>query len=155
LHHRLSRFGIGPGIALAAIVYMAAAAVITYEYPRICMLEQLSQLAVVYVARLLLVLGVVMWIAGVIAAMRAYDRDELATTGAFAFVRHPMYSAVIVFVLPGLTLATTSWPLVLTPLVAYAVFKRYIRREDDYLAKRFGPAYLDYRRRVPELIPFL
>jgi protein-S-isoprenylcysteine O-methyltransferase Ste14 len=58
-----------------------------------------------------------------------------------------------VFNLPGIAFLTRSWPLFLMPLVAYAVFKLLIHREDEYLERRFGQAYLDYRARVNEVIP--
>jgi len=76
-----------------------------------------------------------------------------ATAGVFALVRHPLYSAMIVLNLPGIALLTRSWPLFLMPLVAYTVFKLLIHREDEYLDRRFGRAYLDYRARVNEVIP--
>jgi protein-S-isoprenylcysteine O-methyltransferase Ste14 len=94
-----------------------------------------------------------MWLTAVISAMRAYNRDELVTSGIFAVVRHPVYSSAIVLTLPGIALLTRSWPLFLTPLVAYAVFKLLIHREDEYLERRFGQAYLDYRARVNEVVP--
>jgi hypothetical protein len=78
----------------------------------------------------------------------------LATTGIFGVVRNPIYSAWIVFLIPGLVSLSRSWLLLLTPLVAYLVFKFRIRREDEYLEKRFGQAYRDYRRRVNEIIPW-
>jgi protein-S-isoprenylcysteine O-methyltransferase Ste14 len=71
----------------------------------------------------------------------------------FGLVRNPVYSAMIVFNLPALALLTRAWPLFLMPLVAYAVFKRLIHREDEYLERRFGQTYLDYRARVNEVIP--
>ncbi len=70
-----------------------------------------------------------------------------------SLVRHPIYSAWIVFIVPGLGLLSRSWPVLLTPLVAYAVFKLLIRREDEYLEQRFGDDYLRYRMQVNELIP--
>jgi protein-S-isoprenylcysteine O-methyltransferase Ste14 len=76
-----------------------------------------------------------------------------ATAGVFAVVRHPVYSSAIVLSLPGIALLTRSWPLLLMPLVAYAVFKVLIHREDEYLERRFGQAYLDYRARVNEVVP--
>ena len=54
---------------------------------------------------------------------------------------------------PGLTSLTRSWPVMITPLVAYAVFKLLIHVEDDYLQQRFGPAYLEYRTRVNAINP--
>jgi protein-S-isoprenylcysteine O-methyltransferase Ste14 len=102
---------------------------------------------------ILLALGIFMLVFAGQAIVRAYGRDELATTGIFGMVRHPVYSAWIVFIIPGLVLFSRSWLLLLTPLVAYLVFKVRIRREDEYLEKRFGQAYLDYKRRVNEIIP--
>jgi len=94
-----------------------------------------------------------MWLTAGVTVMRGYQRDQLLTTGVFAVCRNPVYAAWIVLILPALTLLTRSWPLMLTPLVAYAVFKLLIHVEDDYLRQRFGPAYLDYRARVNEIIP--
>ena len=54
---------------------------------------------------------------------------------------------------PGLALFNRSWPMLITPLIAYAIFRRLDHREDEYLEQRFGQAYLDYRRRVNEVIP--
>jgi protein-S-isoprenylcysteine O-methyltransferase Ste14 len=64
-----------------------------------------------------------------------------------------MFSAWIVFIIPGLVLLSRSWPLFLTPLVAYLMFKLLIRRESDCLEKRFGDAYRRYRAELPELFP--
>jgi protein-S-isoprenylcysteine O-methyltransferase Ste14 len=93
-----------------------------------------------------------MWMTGVVTVMRAYNRDQLVTSGVFALVRHPVYGAWITLIFPGLALLTRSWPMFISPLIAYALFKRLIHREDEYLEKRFGQAYLDYRRRVNEVI---
>lgn len=94
-----------------------------------------------------------MWLMSIIGVMKAYNRDELVTSGVYAVVRHPIYSAWIVLILPGLALLTRSWPLLLTPLVAYVNFKLRIHTEDEYLRRRFGQAYVEYRARVNELIP--
>jgi protein-S-isoprenylcysteine O-methyltransferase Ste14 len=56
-------------------------------------------------------------------------------------------------IFPGQALLARSWLMLLAPLIAYAIFKRLIGVEDEYLAKRFGQTYLDYRRRVNELVP--
>jgi protein-S-isoprenylcysteine O-methyltransferase Ste14 len=107
----------------------------------------------VAVGIVLLVIGMPMWLMGVHAVMRAYNSDRLVTSGVFGVVRHPVYSAWIVFNIPAIALLVRSWPLLMAPLVAYAVFKMSIRTEDEYLKQRFGQEYLDYRARVNELIP--
>lgn len=84
------------------------------------------------------------------------DRLRFRSTrhdGNFCIVRNPIYSAWIVFIIPGLVLFSRSWPLLLTPVVAYVVFKIMISRETEYLEQRFGDAFLKYRAEVPELFP--
>ena len=45
---------------------------------------------------------------------------------------------------------TKSWLLMLTPMVAYAVFKLLIHEVEDYLHQRFGAAYVEYHSKVNE-----
>jgi protein-S-isoprenylcysteine O-methyltransferase Ste14 len=151
---RLSRFGVGPRIMLPSVVCAVAAWFATRAWPDVCLLLWAPQAVLTTLAVILLALGVPLWLVGVITVMRAYDRDQLRTSGVFALVRHPVYSAWIVFVFPGIALLFRSWPMLLVPLVAYAIFKRLIHREDEYLQGRFGQAFLDYRAQVNEVCPF-
>ena len=151
---RLSRWGIGPRIALVTLAFAALAGGMDDHWPELCRVRFLPYGVIVPLAGALLVIGVSMLVGAARSAMKAYNRDQLATSGIFAVVRHPIYSAWIVWILPGLALLSRSWPMLLTPLVAYAVFKMSIHREDECLLQRFGQAYLDYRGSVRELIPF-
>jgi len=103
---------------------------------------------------MLLVNGIPMLVVAGRAATIAYHSDKLATTGIFGLTRNPIYSAWIVLIIPGLVLLSRSWPLLLTPVVAYMVFKTRIGREGEYLEKRFGGEYRRYRAQVSELVPF-
>lgn len=150
---RLSRFGVGPKIILSAAGYAALAAAVTNAWPEACLVQFVPRGVFQAAGGILLVLGIPMWLAAVVSAMRAYNGDQLRTSGVFGLCRHPVYAAWIVLLLPALTLLTRSWPLMLTPLVAYAVFKRLIHVEDEYLEERFGEAYRAYRARVHEVIP--
>ena len=153
MEKRLSRFGIGPRTFLPTVAYGVAAMAATYTWPDACLLRWPPYAVFATVGGILLTLGVPMSLAGVISVMRAYNRDELVTSGVFGLVRNPVYSAMIVLNLPGIVLLSRAWPLFGMPLVAYAVFKLLIHREDEYLERRFGQAYLDYRARVNEVVP--
>ena len=83
----------------------------------------------------------------------AYNRDRLTTDGIFGVVRNPIYSAWIVFILPGVMMLCHSWLMLLTPVVAYIAFKSLITRENRYLAERFGQEYEEYRAKVNEIMP--
>jgi hypothetical protein len=74
--------------------------------------------------------------------------------GIYGLVRNPIYCAWVVFLIPGLALLFPSWPLLLTPSVAYISFRARIWQEEAYLEERFGDAYRTYRSEVPELLPF-
>ena len=150
---RLSRFGVGPKIVASVVACAALAGALRYSFPGACVVPAFHQTAAVILAVIVILIGLPIWLIGAITVMRAYNRDQLLTSGVFALVRHPMYAAWIVLILPGIALLTASWPFLLMPLVAYGVFKALIHTEDEYLENRFGQSYSDYRAYVNEIIP--
>jgi protein-S-isoprenylcysteine O-methyltransferase Ste14 len=150
----MSRWGVGPSILLPTGAYAAVAGLVTWLWPEVCLVTVIPH-SVFYVAGIvLLVIGVPMLVVAGRAATIAYNSDKLATTGIFGLTRNPIYSAWIVFNIPGLVLMSHSWPLFLTPLVAYMIFKARIERENEYLERHFGDEYRTYKAQVNELVPF-
>jgi protein-S-isoprenylcysteine O-methyltransferase Ste14 len=154
MKRELSRFGVGPSIMLTAVAYAVVAGAATRFWPQVCLLSAIPNWVFLMVGIASVLVGVPMLILAARTGMAAYNSDRLATTGLFGVVRNPMYSAWIVFIVPGLVLLTRSWPLFLTPLLAYIVFKLRIRRESEYLEKRFGDDYRKYRGEVNEVFPW-
>ena len=151
--NRLSRWGVGPSIVLAALSYAAIGAIMTYLWPDTYLIRAIRYPVYLVTGASLLVIGVPMLVVAAVALTRNYDRDQLSTRGIYGVVRNPIYSAWIVFLIPGLVLFARSLPLLLTPLVAYLVFKKRIVREEEYLEERFGDSYLKYGSEVNELLP--
>jgi protein-S-isoprenylcysteine O-methyltransferase Ste14 len=139
---------------LAAAGYAVPAGLASWLWPEVCRIHAVPYAVFLAAGGSLLLAGLAMLLIAGRAATAAYRRDELATTGIFGLVRHPIYAAWIVLLLPGFVLLSASWPLLPTPLVAYVAFKGCIGREDRYLERRFGQAYRDYRSRVNEILPF-
>jgi protein-S-isoprenylcysteine O-methyltransferase Ste14 len=80
--------------------------------------------------------------------------DRLITSGPYALLRHPMYSAALAIAL-GLALVLQSW-------VFLAVFATYcvlllltLPGEEESLRKAYGDAYAQYARRSGRLLPAL
>jgi protein-S-isoprenylcysteine O-methyltransferase Ste14 len=137
----------------SAGVYAAIAGSAIWLWPEVCVISAVPNSVFLVAGIVLLAAGIPMLAVAGRAATVAYNSDKLATTGIFAVVRNPIYSAWIVFIIPGLVLFSRAWPLFLTPLVAYVVFKATIRRESEYLENRFGDAYRQYKSQVHELLP--
>ena len=74
--------------------------------------------------------------------------NELVTGGPYRLTRNPMYVGMA-FLYAGLAFALGAlWALVLLPLVLVVIDRYVIAREERYMERRFGPEYLDYKRRV-------
>ena len=72
----------------------------------------------------------------------------LATAGPYRVSRNPIYLALTLFYL-GIGLAVGSlWVLVLVVPALLVMHLGVIRREERYLERTFGAAYLDYARQV-------
>ena len=77
---------------------------------------------------------------------RPREGGRLIDTGPYEYVRHPIYSAGLLFFV-GYALATS--PAALVPLVALAaLWRNKAALEEELLARRY-PEYRDYRDRVP------
>jgi protein-S-isoprenylcysteine O-methyltransferase Ste14 len=75
------------------------------------------------------------------------DPDKLVTGGVFAWSRNPIYVAFWV-VLLGQFLVFPNWLLLIYLAVATWLFHRQVRREEAYLAQRYGAEYAEYCARV-------
>ncbi len=81
------------------------------------------------------------------------DRQTpLHTHGLYAWIRHPMYLAVLLACL-GVTLASGRALALVGLLCLAGVLAVKSRFEDRLLAQKFGTQYIDYAARVPALLP--
>ena len=81
--------------------------------------------------------------------------QTLVVTGAYRFVRNPMYLAVLTIIL-GQALLFGSWPLVLYAAITLATIVAFVKGyEEPTLTSTYGEQYLNYRRNVPGWWPRL
>jgi protein-S-isoprenylcysteine O-methyltransferase Ste14 len=82
----------------------------------------------------------------------AQQRQELATTGPYSYIRHPQYLGFIL-VMFGFLL---QWPTILTLLmfpVLVWMYVRLARQEEREALATFGDAYASYAAQVPGFFP--
>jgi protein-S-isoprenylcysteine O-methyltransferase Ste14 len=73
----------------------------------------------------------------------------LVTDGIFRFVRNPMYVGLILLLAGLSVLLASDWMLVMTIGLAPVLHFGVVKREERYLAAKFGDAYRRYRDAVP------
>jgi protein-S-isoprenylcysteine O-methyltransferase Ste14 len=91
-----------------------------------------------------------------LAQLSSYYEDskpaQMVTDGLYAIVRHPLYSAGLVFI-------WLSSEMTINRVALWIVFSLYILVgayfEERKLLKDIGPAYAEYKKRTPMLIPGL
>lgn len=86
---------------------------------------------------------------------RTRSDHELVTTGPFAHVRHPIYSAMALSLI-ALAIATGNLPrlIIALPIYALGTWLR-IREEERLLRDMFGGTYDAYAARVKRFVPGL
>jgi protein-S-isoprenylcysteine O-methyltransferase Ste14 len=88
-----------------------------------------------------------------------HKNDALTVTGAYAFVRHPLYLGTLLIGLGFLCMAQTWLALALGAVFAAFYFGYYLpykdRIESARLEALYGDAFRRYRAAVPRLIPRL
>ena len=84
-----------------------------------------------------------------------YPKDEglLVQTGLYQYVRHPIYSGVILVALGWLLIYPNQLTL-LYVICLLIFFDLKTRKEEIWLSEKF-PEYIHYRKRVKKLIPGL
>jgi protein-S-isoprenylcysteine O-methyltransferase Ste14 len=78
---------------------------------------------------------------------------EMFSGGLYAHVRHPRYAGMFCAVVGAALLAGRPrlWAIL---AIWWVLALIVVRLEERELASRFGPAYIDYRERVPAFLPF-
>lgn len=83
---------------------------------------------------------------------RAQRRHTLATTGAYARIRHPQYAGFVIIMFGFLL----QWPTIVTlamfPVLVY-MYLRLARREEKEVRDEFGETYARYAERTPAFFP--
>jgi len=104
--------------------------------------------AVQVLAAIVLTAGVIVWGWSAVLILTRVPRGELITTGPYAIVKHPLYTAVALLVLPWVGVLCNTWLGAALGLVLYIASRLFAPREEGELAKAFGSRWDAYCRSV-------
>ncbi len=82
------------------------------------------------------------------------EDHRLVTTGPYAFVRHPIYTGLLMSIVGTLLLwSTPAMPVVIVVLVLALRYK--MSREELFMSDAFGEQYAAYKLRARALVPLV
>jgi protein-S-isoprenylcysteine O-methyltransferase Ste14 len=86
------------------------------------------------------------------ATVQLKQDHELITRGPYRFVRHPIYTGLLVLFL-GNAVMVGDWRGLLAVAIVFVSFWRKLRLEEKWLTQHFGDPYILYQARTKALIP--
>ena len=149
----MNRLGVGPKFALLGILYGAVILVLHYSFFSTLTFTLFSRWVNIALGTVLIVIGIPLFIVSGIMVHTHIGRGKLCTTGVYAYCRHPLYAAWVVFVIPGIVLIIGSIVAISWPIFLYVLCKIYTVEEERYLRAKFGDEYLRYEKEVYAIFP--
>jgi protein-S-isoprenylcysteine O-methyltransferase Ste14 len=78
---------------------------------------------------------------------------EMVTTGPYRYVRHPIYTGMMLAILGSAVVAGWPWLVVFLAMVVYCVYSA--RTEERLMLEHFSEPYAEYKKRTKAFIPFV
>ena len=95
-----------------------------------------------------LVPGVAIWLWSAVLILGHVPHGQLITGGPYAWVKHPLYTAVALLVLPWVGFLLDTWLGVLLGAVLYVGSRIFAPAEEDALSRTFGDEWSAYNQSV-------
>jgi protein-S-isoprenylcysteine O-methyltransferase Ste14 len=151
-HRKLSRWGVGPVLAILTVGYTGAVLGISRLLP-IRMIIPIQKPEVPWISLVLFAIGIPFLIISLFELHRAYGAGKLVTTGVFSLCRNPIYSSWNLLLVPATVLLLRNWLCLTIPFFMYGLLRALIKKEEEYLSISFGEAYERYKMDVFFILP--
>jgi protein-S-isoprenylcysteine O-methyltransferase Ste14 len=151
---KMNRWGIGPLLFSLSTIYGLIILIVDNHFYPMFQVKFLPYQYFIYLATTVFIIGIPFFITSIITITRAYNANKLVTNGIFKFCRHPLYASWVVFIVPGIVLLLNSWIGFTIPIFMYIILWFLIRKEEKYLENTFGRKYLNYKKKVPAILPY-
>ena len=154
--NHLPILGVGP-LYVITIILMTVISIILSTTRMIPIITFTNiRLIFVLIGILCFIIGITLWLKAVIIdRLDAHIiKNELVTTGVYAYVRNPVYSAFM-FVCTGVLLIYGNLVLLVLPIIYWGFMTVLMKlTEEKWLEDLYGKEYVQYRQRVNRCIPW-
>jgi protein-S-isoprenylcysteine O-methyltransferase Ste14 len=151
---KLNFLGIGPRIAAVLLPWLILTIVLSTHFKSHFAFTPGHSMLLLVCGIIVLGLGLIFYGSTVRSLLKGLNETRLVTNGAYSLCQNPLYSAIILFIIPGLALVLNSWLVLTASVVGYTLFKIFIKHEYAELEKFFGDDYRKYKNQTPEFFPF-
>jgi protein-S-isoprenylcysteine O-methyltransferase Ste14 len=144
--------GSGDRIGLFTLPFVVVGLILNISYPSLFDVGGPAPVLRV-VSIVVSIAGVTIWIWSVALLLTKASRGELITSGPYSWVKHPLYTAVALLVLPWLGFLLNTWLGAVVGIVLYVGSRMFAPAEEEALSDTFGAEWADYSGRVK--VPWL
>jgi protein-S-isoprenylcysteine O-methyltransferase Ste14 len=139
-------FGSGPIGLLVSVVLFFAASWLNARIDPPPTSDSRPLLNTIFLASILLTTVVIIWS---LISLPATDRgNKLCTTGAFKYVRHPLYAAFLSIFNFGLAIRLNSCIFILYAALLHPLWHFVVMYEERLMIDIFGEEYVEYQKRT-------
>jgi protein-S-isoprenylcysteine O-methyltransferase Ste14 len=139
--------GSGDRIMLLTLPFLIVGVILNILFPSAFSVGGLST-ALKVISVIMLIPGVAIWIWSVVLILTEVPQGKLITTGPYALVKHPLYTAVALLVLPAVGFLLDTWLGVVVGGVLYVGSRIFSPEEEKELSKAFGATWDEYCNKV-------
>ncbi|GMQ57751.1 isoprenylcysteine carboxylmethyltransferase family protein [Vallitalea sediminicola] len=151
----MSYFGVGPIYVILIFILTCVAVYIGKLKCFSVGVVHIMKIPLFIIGIVLIVIGIILWVQAVIISRidKNIADNKLVTTGAYAWVRNPIYSAFLI-VFTGILLLQNNLLLLVFPFIYWLLLSIVVKKEEIILENTFGQEYLRYKSKVNRCIPW-
>jgi protein-S-isoprenylcysteine O-methyltransferase Ste14 len=150
----LDFFGAGPKIGKYVFPWFASTIIVSIIFKGLFRFVPPENNGLLIAGIILMAAGLAFYFSTVRLLLRGLKQRRLVTNGSYSLCQNPLYSSIILFIIPALSFLMNSWLVLSTSILGYIVFKNCISKEYNDLEEIFGEEYLRYKKHTPEFFPF-
>lgn len=152
----LSQYGIGPVYVAVIFILTVAAPYLSHFRVIPVVWHPYAEIPLKILGAAFLVGAAVLWFNAVVTMniTKHIRQNQLVTSGAYGWVRNPIYCAIMFAMWGLLLLSGNLLLLILCPVYHLLMAVMVKHTEEKWLTDRYGKTYLDYCKEVNRCIPW-
>jgi len=144
-------FGSGPiGLLISVLLFLGAVWLNKrLDFPEIS--NHRLVLNSIFILSILVIVIIIGWSS---KSLSPADRgNKLCTTGAFRYVRHPLYAAFLSVFNFGLAFYLNSYIIIVWALLLHPLWHYVVRSEEKFMIDLFKEEYKEYQKKTGRFFP--